>query len=80
MRDERGLLQAVLRDGRFLIALTGIALVLSGGFAIFQSVSGCAIGIHFAVGCLNFFHLLPAFLGLMIFVVADALLWIGRKL
>ncbi len=40
MRDERGLLEAVLGDGRFLIALTGIALALSGGFAILQSVSG----------------------------------------
>src|SRR5215471_6540761 len=40
MRDERGLLEAVLGDGRFLIALTGISLVLSGGFAVLQSVAG----------------------------------------
>src|SRR5580704_9165394 len=40
VRDERSLFQAVLGDGRFLIALTGIALALSGGFAILQSVSG----------------------------------------
>ncbi len=40
MRDERGILDAVVGDGRFLIALTGIALALSGGFAIMQSVSG----------------------------------------
>jgi hypothetical protein len=40
MRDERGLLEAVLGDGRFLITLTGISLALSGGFAILQSVSG----------------------------------------
>jgi hypothetical protein len=40
MRDERGLLEAVLGDGRFLIAVTGIALALSGGFAILQSASG----------------------------------------
>jgi hypothetical protein len=40
MRDERGLLQVLLGDGRFLIALTGISLVLSGGFAVLQSVSG----------------------------------------
>jgi hypothetical protein len=40
MRDERGLLEAVLGDGRFLIAVTGLSLVLSGGFAIFQSISG----------------------------------------
>ena len=40
MRDERSLLQVILGDGRSLIALTGISLVLSGGFAILQSVSG----------------------------------------
>jgi hypothetical protein len=40
MRDDRGLLEAVLGDGRFLIALTGISLALAGGFAILQSVSG----------------------------------------
>jgi hypothetical protein len=40
MRDERGLLEAVLGDGRFLIALTGISLALSGGFAVMQSIAG----------------------------------------
>jgi hypothetical protein len=40
MRDERSLLQAILADGRPLIALTGISLMLSGGFAVMQSVSG----------------------------------------
>jgi hypothetical protein len=40
MRDERGLLGVILGDGRLLIALTGISLVLSGGFAVLQSVSG----------------------------------------
>jgi hypothetical protein len=40
VKDERGLVEAVLGDGRFLIALTGISLMLSGGFAIFQSISG----------------------------------------
>jgi len=40
MRDQRGILEAVLGDGRFLIALTGIALALAGGFAVLQSVSG----------------------------------------
>ena len=40
MRDERGLLQAMLADGRFLVALVGISLCLSGGFAILQSASG----------------------------------------
>jgi hypothetical protein len=40
MNDERSVLDVLLDDGRFLIALTGIALALSGGFAILQSVSG----------------------------------------
>jgi hypothetical protein len=39
---------------------------------------GCAIGVHFAVGYLDFFHLLPAFVGVLIFIVADLLLWVGR--
>jgi hypothetical protein len=38
--DDRGLLDAALDDGRFLVALTGISLVLGGGFAVLQSVSG----------------------------------------
>jgi hypothetical protein len=40
MRDDRNLLEVVLGDGRFLIALTGISLTLSGGFAILQSIAG----------------------------------------
>jgi hypothetical protein len=40
MRDDRGILEVALGDGRFLIALTGICLALSGGFAILQSASG----------------------------------------
>jgi hypothetical protein len=40
MRDERGLLEAFLSDGRFLLSITGLMLVLSGGFAIFQSLTG----------------------------------------
>jgi hypothetical protein len=39
-RDDRSLIEVTLGDGRFLIALTGIALALSGGFAIMQSISG----------------------------------------
>jgi hypothetical protein len=39
---------------------------------------GCAIGVHFAVGYLDFVHLLPAFIGLIVFMVADGLLWAGR--
>jgi hypothetical protein len=40
MSDNRGLVESVLGDGRFLIALTGISLMLSGGFAVLQSVAG----------------------------------------
>ena len=38
--DERGIFEAALGDGRFLLSLTGVILVLSGWFAIFQAVSG----------------------------------------
>jgi hypothetical protein len=48
------------------------------------TVMGCAgfggaIGVHFAVGYLDFFHLLPAFAGFIIFLLADALLWAGWR-
>jgi hypothetical protein len=39
-RDQRGLIDALVGDGRFLIALTGFCLLLSGGFAVFQSATG----------------------------------------
>jgi len=38
--DDRGLLEALLGDGRFLLSLTGFVLALSGSFAILQSLSG----------------------------------------
>lgn len=37
---DRGVLEALLDDGRFLLSLTGMALLISGGFAIAQSISG----------------------------------------
>lgn len=40
MDDDRGLLDALLSDGRFLLSLTGFVLALSGSFAIFQSMTG----------------------------------------
>lgn len=49
-----------------------IALMGSTGF-------GCAIGVHFAVGYLDFLHLLPAYLGFALFIAADLLLWLGRN-
>jgi MFS family permease len=39
-RDERGLIEALLGDGHFLLALTGVALIGSGGFALFLCLSG----------------------------------------
>jgi hypothetical protein len=44
------------------------------------AVMGCAgfsgaIGVHFVVGYVDFIHLLPAFTGFFIFLVADGLLW-----
>lgn len=40
VRDNRGLLQALLGDGRPLLVFTGLSLVLSGGFALFLSAAG----------------------------------------
>ncbi len=51
-----------------------VEIVAIMGFAGF----GCAIGVHFAVGYLDFWHLLPAFVGFACFFIADLLLWIGR--
>jgi hypothetical protein len=40
VEDQRGFLAALVGDGRPLLTLTGLALVLSGAFAIFQSATG----------------------------------------
>src|SRR5690349_5418020 len=40
MRAERGLLEAFLGHGRLPLSLTGFLLLLSGCFAIFQSLTG----------------------------------------
>ena len=52
-----------------------VEIVAVMGFAGF----GGAIGVHFAVGYLDFFHLLPAFLGFTLFILADGLLWAGWR-
>jgi MFS family permease len=39
VRDDRGLLSALLGDGRPLLLLSGLALVLAGGFALFLSAA-----------------------------------------
>lgn len=38
--DERGLVDALLGNGHFLLALTGVALAGSGGFALFLCLTG----------------------------------------
>jgi len=38
--DQRGFFAALVGDGRPLLALTGLCLILSGGFALMQSASG----------------------------------------
>jgi hypothetical protein len=38
--DDRSLLSVLIGDGRSLLMLTGLALIASGGFAIFQSATG----------------------------------------
>lgn len=40
VRDTRGFFEAIIGDGRALIAFTGVCLALSGTFAILQSASG----------------------------------------
>ena len=40
LRDDRGLLQALLADGRPFLLFTGLSLVLSGAFALFLSAAG----------------------------------------
>lgn len=40
MRDDRSLLDGLIADGRPLLSLTGVCLILSGGFALFLSATG----------------------------------------
>lgn len=40
MEDRRSLFEALLGDGRPFLSVTGTALCVSGGFAIFQSLTG----------------------------------------
>src|SRR5262245_12382336 len=38
--DSRGFIEAILGDGRPLLSLTGVCLILSGIFAVFLSITG----------------------------------------
>jgi hypothetical protein len=40
---------------------------------------GGAISVHFVVGYMDFFHLLPAFIGFFLFLLADGFLWAGWR-
>jgi len=48
-----------------------VALMGCAGF-------GCAIGVHFVVGYVEMLHLLPAFVGCALFLLAAVLLWLAR--
>lgn len=39
-RDQRGLVEALVGDGRPVLTVTGLALAACGGFALFQSATG----------------------------------------
>jgi hypothetical protein len=53
-RDSRGFVHGLIGDGRTLITFTGLCLFLSGGFAIFQSVTG-----HFLPHDVAFLEMAP---------------------
>jgi hypothetical protein len=40
IKDDRGLIEAMIGDGRPLLLFTGLVLILSGLFALFQSATG----------------------------------------
>ena len=57
---------------------------LNRSFVEIVGLMGCAgfggsIGVHFVVGYVDFFHLLPAFLGSFLFIVAETMLWVGWR-
>ncbi len=53
-RDDRGIVEALLGDGRPFLLFTGISLLLAGGFALFLSASG-----HFLPHDVQFLGLTP---------------------
>ena len=65
----------ILPHGRIRIQRSLVEIVALMGCTGF----GGAIGVHFAVGYLDFFHLMPAVVGFFIFILADGLLWIGWR-
>src|SRR6185369_12429914 len=70
MEDSRGLFEALLGDGRPFLSITGSALCLSGGFAIFQSFTGHLLP-HDAqalgMDATSLFHLANGHLALFLF-------------
>jgi hypothetical protein len=66
-----------------LIFMAGCA-ELDRSFVEIVGLMGCAgfggaIGVHFVVGYVDFFHLLPAFLGFFLFAVAETMLSVGWR-
>ena len=81
--DRAGFGGGLFSIGCFLLFVARCA-ELNRSLVEIVAVMGCAgfggaISVHFAVGYLDFFHLLPAFVGFFIFIVADGLLWMGWK-
>lgn len=52
--DDRGFLEALVGDGRSLISLSGLCLLMAGGFVIFQAATG-----HFLPHDIAFLKMLP---------------------
>ncbi|HEX7158508.1 MAG TPA: hypothetical protein VF214_05825, partial [Edaphobacter sp.] len=68
----------------FLLLFMARYAELTRNFVEIIAVMGCAgfgaaLGVHFIVGYRDFFHLLPGFVGFVIFILADMLLWAGRQ-
>jgi uncharacterized membrane protein len=66
-----------------LIFMAGCA-ELNRSFVEIVGLMGCAgfggaIGVHFVVGYVDFLHLLPAFIGFLLFAVAETMLWVGWR-
>jgi hypothetical protein len=77
MDDRRSLFRAMLGDGRPLLLLTRLALCASRVHPLQRQPClcehGAALGIHGAIGYLDFTHLAPAYLGLLLFVIGFTL-------
>jgi len=81
--DRSGFGGGLCSIGCLLIFMAGYA-ELDRSFVEIVGLMGCAgfggaIGVHFVVGYVDFFHLLPAFLGFFLFAVAETMLSVGWR-